>query len=109
MNEREPNNPNNVLDRAVADRLRKLSAMPVDLSRLTTAIEAQVPRPAAASATRRRLTWPRPLHAVAASVAVAGLAGILMLATAGRPATASAAELARVHQDLVADTTHGYS
>jgi anti-sigma factor RsiW len=88
------------LDQATAARLAKLRSMPVDTSRLERLVEAQIPRPAA-RATIRLSQWLRPFRAIAASLLIAGIIGALLFATSGGPAIASAADMAKFHDDLV--------
>ncbi len=87
-------------DRAIAARLGKLRSTPVDLARLRTAIEREVPRPEPAHG-RRRLGWLSPLRAIAATLLVAAIATIaVVIATTGRPALASADRMAEVHMSM---------
>jgi hypothetical protein len=87
--------------RAVAGRLAKLRTTPVDTGRLGRALGSEIPRPAAARAAR----WfsPRAFRAVAAGIVLAGaVAAAVLLATAGGAALASPAQVARMHEELVA-------
>jgi hypothetical protein len=90
---------NDVLDRAVSQRLAKLRAMPVDLTGLDKAIKAQLP-PVGQS--RWRVLSLRPVRAIAASlVLVSAIAAAIMLSASSGPAQAEAAQMAQVHQDIV--------
>ena len=91
----------NPLDRATSRRLRKLSSLPVDTSRLDRMIEQQVPRERSG-----RMWILRPLRAVAAGIAVIGLVGILLYSLSGGPAMASADLMAQMHNDLVSGKYH---
>jgi hypothetical protein len=88
------------LDRATADRLAKLRAMPVDTTGLDRFIRAAIPAPSTGRAVLS-MRWFRPMRAVAASfLVVAVIAGIL-LSMSGQPVEASTAEMAQFHNDLV--------
>lgn len=89
---------------AVAGRLSKLRTMPVETSRLAAMLRAKIPEPARAS----RSPWLsiRSFRAVAAGILLLGAIGaVLLVATATRPALASPAEMAKMHQELVSGTT----
>jgi hypothetical protein len=91
-------------ERAVSGRLAKLGSMPVETGRLAGALRVQIPEPSR----RTRSLWlsPRVLRAVAAGVVLIGtLALVLVLTTMSRPALASPAEMARVHEELVSGKT----
>jgi hypothetical protein len=92
------------LDRATADRLARLRSLPVDTTRLERLVQAQVPRPGAAVARPRFTIFRlRPIRAVAASLLLlTGLAAVLLLTTSGGPVLASPAQMAQMHEDLVA-------
>ncbi len=91
-------NPQAQSDEVTASRLRKLAAMPVDLTRLDQLIQNQIPRPAL----RRLTVWFRPLRvAIAASVMLGVAVAIAIIATSGGPVQASTTEMARFHDDLV--------
>ena len=86
--------------RAVSDRLSKLRSMPVDTGRLENALRAQIPVPAR----RGRYAWQsmRALRAVAASLLLVGsLTAVLLFTTWSRPALASPAQMAKMHEELV--------
>ena len=88
-------------EQAVGARLSKLRTMPVDTGRLAAALKREVPRPA-------RAPWfsLRAARAAAASVLVAGaVIAVIVFTTVGRPALASAAQMAQMHEDLVAGRT----
>jgi hypothetical protein len=88
------------LDQATAARLAKLRSMPVDTSRLERLIEAKIPRPSVRPSFRIS-QWMRPFRAVAASLLIVGIIGALLIATSGGPVIASAADMAKFHDDLV--------
>ena len=91
-------------EQAVSGRLSKLRSMPVDTSRLAGLLQSQIPRPAA----RRRAFGLSigSLRAVAAGLLLVGALGAaLFFAASSRPALASPAQMARMHEDLVAGKT----
>jgi hypothetical protein len=91
-------NEDTTLDRATADRLARLGAMPVDVSRLERALEREVgPR------VRRRRASPamRWMRAAAALLLIAIGVGVAVSLTGGGPVMASAAQMAQMHEDLV--------
>lgn len=91
-------NPQSPLDEATARRLARLRAMPIDTSRLERMIESQIARPASSPARHWRLrTW----RAVAASLFVFILAGVVMWSLSGGSVQASPDVMARFHDDLV--------
>ena len=86
------------VDRAIAARLSKLRTLPVDTSRLDAALLAQIPKPRV-----RRFLSLRPLQAMAASfLLLAGITIAIVLTASSGPAMASAAQMAQVHEDIVA-------
>jgi len=86
------------IDQAVAARLAKLRAMPVDTSHLDNALRAQIPP----IRQERRILSLRPLRAMAASVLlVSAIAAAIMLTASSGPALAEATQMAQVHQDIV--------
>jgi hypothetical protein len=100
----EPNNPSETeLDRATTRRLARLRTMPVDTSRLDALIQARIPR--ATAGQPLVLRWLSPLRAVAASLLVVAAVIALLIMMAGRPALASASEMARMHEDIVSGKT----
>src|SRR5687768_16333492 len=86
-------------DQAVSARLRKLSAMPVDLSGVQRAIERQIPRQRQQRPVVMRLL--RPITAVAASITLVAIIVAALVATSSNEVMASPAEMARFHQDIV--------
>ena len=87
-------------EQAVARRLARLRTMPVETGRLAAGLQAQIPRPGR----RTRTLWPslRSVGAVAASILLlATLTAALVLTTMSRPALASPAQMARLHEELV--------
>ena len=88
-------------ERAVSGRLSKLRSMPVDTSRLANVLQAEIPRPAV----RGGATWLslRSVRAVAATILLVGaITAVVLLTTTARPAVASPAIMAQMHDDLVA-------
>jgi hypothetical protein len=92
------------LDRAVADRLARLRSVPVDLSALRKAVDAQVGLP---RRERLRPRWLSPFRAAAASLLILGMIGAVVIATSGGPVLASADRLAQLHEELVSGDGHG--
>ena len=90
------------LDVAVSARLRSLSTMPVDLSRLQRAIEREVPRRQVTEQPARIMRLFRPLTAVAASIILA-IVTIAFLATSSGEVMASPAEMERFHREIVSN------
>ncbi|MDB5326890.1 MAG: hypothetical protein JWM57_2459 [Phycisphaerales bacterium] len=86
-------------DAAVSQRLRRLAEMPLDTSRLERAIETAL---ASDRANRFRISyWLKPMRAVAASLALMAVLATLLVTASGGPVLASAAEMAKFHDDLV--------
>lgn len=100
MNPRE-NMINEELDQAVSARLRRLSSMPVDLSRLEQRVRRAIPQ-------RRQLVMRmiRPLGAVAASVTVLAVIAAALLTASSGEVLASPAQMAQVHREIVANPLH---
>ena len=91
-------------EEAISRRLSKLRTMPMESGRLAAAIQSQIPRPAR----EPRTVWfsLRPVRAIAASILVLGaLAAVLVFTALPRPAVASPAQMARMHQELVSGKT----
>jgi hypothetical protein len=95
--------PINPLDQATADRLRRLSTMPMDLSRLQASLRA-ARKPSAPPTVILRLL--RPASGLAASVAVLFLVAIFVLSNSPGEAMASPVQMAQLHRDLVAGRIH---
>src|SRR5690242_18230846 len=91
--------PINPLDQAIADRLRRLSTMPMDLSRLEARLRA-ARKPSAPPTVILRLL--RPASGLAASVIVLFLVAIFVLTNSPGEAMASPVQMAQLHRDLVA-------
>ena len=84
---------------AVAGRLAALRNVPVDSSRLERAIAGQIRKPRF----DRPAAWRRPVRVLAASVVlVSAILIALWLTASSGPATADAAEMVQVHDDMVA-------
>ena len=95
--------PINPLDQAIADRLRRLSTMPMDLSRLQAGLRS-VRKPSAPPTVILRLL--RPASGLAASVAVLFLVAIFVLSNSPGEAMASPIQMAQLHRDLVSGRIH---
>jgi hypothetical protein len=91
--------PKSDSDQAIARRLAKLRTMPVDTSRLDKALRAEILQPG--SERRMRLTWLRPVRAVAASITILGILTVVLLSSSAGPVLASPIKMAQAHQDLV--------
>jgi hypothetical protein len=113
MNGQDDNRPHEQrVEEATIRRLVRLRTMPVDLTRLKAAIEAEIPRPAEQRAggwSPLRLDWFRPMRAVAASLLVLGLIGALVIASASGPALASSERLLQMHREVLAGPEHATS
>lgn len=95
-----PQDPQNRLDQAIADRLAKLRTLPVDTSRLDARLAAAIPRPRA-TVFRRLL---RPITTVAASLLLVGtIAAVVLMNGSGSAVLASPARMAQVHRDIVSN------
>lgn len=103
MNHSESQDRINALDAATSRRLAKLSAMPVDTSRLEAAIRREVGESAAESLvnTSRLRLWISPLRAVAALLLVSLTIAATFWMMSGNEARASAAQMAQWHRDMV--------
>lgn len=88
------------LDEATSRRLAKLRTTPIDASQLLKAVEAQIPRPQNQSR-GLKLTWLKPMRAVAASLLVFGLIIALVVHSSSGPVLASAERLARIHEEVL--------
>jgi hypothetical protein len=87
---------NNPVDQAIAQRLRRLSTMPMDLSRLEASLRKERRSSAPPTLWARIL---RPASAVAASFLVLVLIAAIVLTGSSGPAMAS--QMAQVHRDMV--------
>ena len=94
------------IDQAVADRLARLRTMPIELTALRRAVDAEI----GTSTSRQRrsmfLRMMTPMRAVAASLLVGGLLVALIIASSGGPVLASADTMAEIHEDVVSGNTH---
>lgn len=111
MSDQDPNPTVERLDRATAGRLAKLRGVPVDLSRLRAAVEAEVPRPGVARARPARaplaeLRWLTPLRAAAAGLLLAGIVAAIVIGSSAGPALASPQRLAEIHEQVVSGKDH---
>jgi hypothetical protein len=97
MNKNMPDNFDR-LDDATAQRLRRLGSMPVDTSRLDKLIQAQIPRPQKHSPFVFAL---RPIRAIAASVLILVMVGVIVLSLSGGAVLASPDTMAQLHQDMI--------
>jgi hypothetical protein len=84
-------------DAAIARRLARLGALPIDTANLDKALRDQLP-PAPGARSRRRRWWGG-ISAVAASVLLAGIIALSLLQ--GREARASSMQMAQMHHDIV--------
>lgn len=90
--------PANELDQAVAARLAKLRAMPIDLTALQAAVGRKIPR----AQGRRYPGWlAHPLRLAAAFLIVSGLVAAIIFSATPSTALASPEALAAVHQSMV--------
>lgn len=97
MEEQNSNLSETELDRAMAARLARLGSMPMDTSRLETALRNQIP----AKPVGVRM-WLRPMKAIAALVVLTMTVALVLWSLSGGPVMASPSDMARVHADLVA-------
>lgn len=97
------NDHQNRQDSAVAARLRKLRSVPVDLGPLQRRIEASIPRPTRSAGRPVLARIGRPLAAVAASIVIFALLTVAILTASSGQVMASPAEMARFHQEIVAN------
>jgi len=93
--------PNDRLDAATSDRLKKLSSMPVDTSRLDQLIQAQIPRSAEESSRLSMFLHLRSVRAVAASIGMLLTIGVLIWSLSGGAVLASPDTMAKFHEELV--------
>jgi hypothetical protein len=101
--ENKPTNPtDDQLDQAVAARLRKLQAMPLDLSKLQSAVGHEIPKPQPAQAPRPIAWFTRPLRIAAAFLLVSGLIAAIIFSASPSTALASPQTLAAMHQSMAA-------
>jgi len=94
----ESENESQRLDESVSHRLSKLRSVPVDTSRLDAAIRRRIPRRESIV-----LRLFRPLNAVAASLLIVGIIAAVLLSSSSGQVLASPAQMAQVHQDLIAN------
>lgn len=93
------------VEQALADRLGKLAARPVDLSRLQKTMERAIPR-------RRKnpvamLLASRPMRAIAAVLVMAITLGVLLsVALWSGPALASTDQLLQLHESVISQSVH---
>lgn len=99
MSEPNPNNMNEALDRATAQRCSRLRTMPVDTSRLEKLLAGEIPRPAAEHALR---ISPQIFRMALAAVVLIGFALAAVMFGRGGEALAAPAQMAQVHYDLIA-------
>ena len=96
------------VDRATAARLAKLRALPVDTARLDERLRAQIGLPIEAASDavpRMRINSFRRYGTVAAAILIVAVIGGALLTSSSGPALASAAQMAQVHEDMVAGRT----
>lgn len=92
------------LDRAVANRLADLRSVPVDLTGLERRVRGELDGLGRVQGAAR---WRVPIPALAASVAGMALGLAILLTLLGRPQSVSAAELARVHTEVLSEGPAG--
>jgi hypothetical protein len=110
MNPAEHDDPERErLDEAVSARLARLRSMPVDLSALRAAVEAQVGAAPRGRGQGRRMVlgWLNPTRAAAASLLILGMVVVLVIASSSGPVLASPDRLAQIHRDVVSGGAHG--
>lgn len=72
----------------------------METAQFLIAVEAQIPRRETQSRSLK-LTWLKPMRAVAASLLVLGLIAVFAIHSAGGPVLASADTLARIHEEVL--------
>ena len=88
------------LDEATSARLRKLQALPVDLSGLDSALRGRLPERRG----RATLRIFRPLTALAASIAViVAITAAVLIGTSGGEVLASPTTMAELHREIVSN------
>lgn len=100
MNTMDSNNPNDRLEQATAARLAELRTMPVDTSALADRLRRQLPQPVAAK--RRSFILLHPLRAAAAGFVIVAILLAAIISSSSGPAMASAEQMARMHDEIVA-------
>jgi hypothetical protein len=93
------------LDAATSRRLSRLGAMPVETARLRAAMEREMGEPVGPQRRGRVYAMFHSMRAVAASVAVLFVLGVVLLYTATAPVSASPNAMVRLHEDLVSGRT----
>jgi hypothetical protein len=89
------------MDQAVARRLGRLRAMPVELAGLERRIKSAIPRDSQQPLRIMQLIWNYRMRAVAAGLIFAAILVTVFYTTSGTPVMASAQEMAQFHDDLV--------
>src|SRR5258708_4103456 len=98
MNE-ENHESTSELEQAISARLSRLRALPVDTSRLDKCLRAKLPEPRP----QWRVLRLRSVRAIAASfVLFSGIVGAILLTASSGRALASSAQMAQMHEDIVA-------
>jgi hypothetical protein len=98
------NEADDSLDLATAQRLRRLSGLTMDVSRLQSAIERDIPRPSVSALPGRLLLFRRPVLALAASlVLLASMAGLLVITALPAPVLASPQVLTQLYQHTASE------
>lgn len=90
------------LEQAVRNRLAKLSAVPVDTSRLKARMRSMMAEASAADS--RRWRWPmtlRPAVSMAAGILIAATLGVVLATLGNSPAVAAPSHLAQLHAEAV--------
>jgi hypothetical protein len=97
---------NEELEQATRLRLARLASVPVEIDRLEkslqAALAAETGSTATALPTQRPLVYRfwKPITALAASVAVAVIVGLIVLGTQASPVVAAPADMAALHQEV---------
>ena len=91
-------NPNEILEDALAKRLAKLAATPIDTTHLDQALRAHLPPPPAVVSARSR-PWLKPLVALAASLLLIATVTLALLSPSA--AQASPQEIASLHTQVI--------
>ena len=90
-------------DEAVSARLRSLSSMPVDLSRLQRAMDREIPREQQHRQPSTVMRLFRPLSAIAASITVLAIITAALFMTSSNEVMASPAQMAQFHREVVSN------
>src|ERR1700722_2977130 len=100
MNPDESQSRQSPLDHATSARLKKLGAIPMDLSRLDAAILGKIPKSSSGNVIKVR-GWLRPMRAAAAIIVITAVAAGLLMVASGGPVVALPSDMAKFHDDMV--------